>query len=647
MLKLLLLPFLCISLIHAEEFSLEDDLLSSLDEVSTIASKTKLNIDDMPAFVTILKGSNLELLGIQDLYEALSLVPGVEISMEGSGAYELIFRGVKEKGKVKLLIDGVAINNSYRGSIYYYHDFPVELIDRIEVMRGPGAIYYGSNAMSGVINVITKNAKEVNDNRLFLTGSSLPSYRGGLQYNYALGEKSRLSLDAYYLYSDARIESEADRTGQIGHSDESAQNFSVGLNYSSEHLSFLARFKQSQEGLAFGLGNAFESQDDQTGSINTSVLSQLQYNNQINESNHYSLSLGLNNYRQEIETRFLPTSSGDLIYKNSYAESSVFTEGTLNSSQFDHHSLVLGVRYEYAQARHNELNTYNENTPSIPFLPTETLIQPDAKRHIFSLYVNDSIELGEKVDVVGGLRWDNYSDFGHALSPRLGIIYRAIKEYNIKLLYSRAYRAPSWLELYATIPGISVGDPSLQAETSDTLELGNIYRPNNDQTLRLNLYVSQIDNLIVRDAALYQQSGKNYYYGAEAEWIASLGIHDDIKTTLSYVEAIDNNNSALPNIANLLANISYIHSFDFGIKSGTLLKYVSARSRAENDSRDALEGYALLDQSFSYTYKAVNLTASVKNIFDINYAYPAPANTYVNDYVREGRSYWLSGRLTF
>ena len=101
-----------------------------IEETTAIATRTRLNVDDVPAFVSILYHDELIKLGITDVYEALCLVPGVEPYMDASGARLLIFRGVMEKGKVKLLIDGIDINNTFRGSIYYYYDFPVELIQR-------------------------------------------------------------------------------------------------------------------------------------------------------------------------------------------------------------------------------------------------------------------------------------------------------------------------------------------------------------------------------------------------------------------------------------------------------------------------------------------------------------------------------------
>ncbi len=132
----------------------------------------------------------------------------MKLSIEPSGAKELIFRGVKEKGKIKLLVDGVTINNTYRGSIYYYLNFPIELIKRIEIIRGPGAILYGSNAVSGVVNIIIKKEGK----QIFSTLGSERYILGGFNSNYDLGE-SNITLNGYYQKEDKGIFTGPDRAG--------------------------------------------------------------------------------------------------------------------------------------------------------------------------------------------------------------------------------------------------------------------------------------------------------------------------------------------------------------------------------------------------------------------------------------------------
>ena len=176
-----LYPYLLIAplLFANENLDLENDFLNSLDEVSEIATKTKLNIDDTPSFVSVLNSEKLKKLGVNNVFEALNLVPGVQLKKESSGVPIVTFRGVTQKSEVKLMVDGVTINNSYRGSIYYYLDFPIEMIKRIEVIRGAGSILYGSGAISGVINIITNSADKSAKNNVFISTGTYSDYKGG------------------------------------------------------------------------------------------------------------------------------------------------------------------------------------------------------------------------------------------------------------------------------------------------------------------------------------------------------------------------------------------------------------------------------------------------------------------------------------
>ncbi|WOE72298.1 TonB-dependent receptor plug domain-containing protein [Hydrogenimonas thermophila] len=160
---LMILPFLHL---FAQEESFEE-LLETLQEVNQVATQSRLGIDKSPSMVTVLYGDKLEELHIETLTEALALVPGIEISMSNSGIKQIVMRGVKSpyRDKIKLMIDGVEVNNDFYDNQYYYLNFPVDLIDRIEIIRGPGSVLYGENAFIGVIDVITKIDRDGNESQ--------------------------------------------------------------------------------------------------------------------------------------------------------------------------------------------------------------------------------------------------------------------------------------------------------------------------------------------------------------------------------------------------------------------------------------------------------------------------------------------------
>ena len=139
------------------------NLMELFDNVTEIATKTKLNADYVPGMVTVLRGEDLEARGYQTVWEALELVNGIETSVSGTGLRQILIRGVGRtlgSGNIKFFLDGLPINSTFLAGAHQALEFPVELIDRIEVIRGPGSAIYGEFAFTGVINVITNKSGE-------------------------------------------------------------------------------------------------------------------------------------------------------------------------------------------------------------------------------------------------------------------------------------------------------------------------------------------------------------------------------------------------------------------------------------------------------------------------------------------------------
>jgi len=610
-----------------------------LRETSEIATKTRLNVDDMPALVTILYQEDLLKNGVDNIFEALSLVPGVEQSMEATGAKQLIFRGVKEKGKIKLMLDGIDINNTYRGSIYYYYDFPIELVKRIEVIRGPGSELYGSGAMSGVINIVTRSADALSGSQAFGSIDSYGQYRGGMLYSDNVNTW-HLAADGYYTKGNKGIDAGPDKSGSYGQSNEETRDYSLGVVAENPHLKLTARLKESQDGIAYGRSYYLESSHDRKGLINRTLFTEAQYNNVFASGLEYTVKAGYSSYAQELESRVLPAPGGDIISYVNYKEDKLYADGSLTFAMFDQHVLVGGVRFEDSQERYDTFRFYHEVAPEILLMPGTSVIQPDGARLVTSFYINDQYSFSDALECSVGLRWDIDSDADNPFSTRLGMVYRWNDRLSYKAIYSHAYRVPSWIELYVAVPGPFVAKNDLSSEQSDTVEFGTVYKTGLNSRLGFNVYYTWINDLIHYDPVTvsYTQDGENNYAGAELTWKYSFSENTDIDLNLSYVYGTDVDGNELPDIANWLGNITFSHTFAGGIVSDTRLRLVSGRDRAEGDTRSDLDGYGTVDQTLSYRYRNANFIVSLKNLFDEDVRYPAPADTYVDDYPRDGRT---------
>ena len=620
--------------------SFSDIFQTGLEETTDIATKTKLNVDDMPAFVTILYQEDLLRNGISTLFDALSLVPGVELFTESTGVHQVIFRGVKEKGKVKLMLDGIDISNTYRGSIYFYYDFPIELIKRIEVIRGPGSELYGSGAMSGVINIVTKISDSLGTSQLFGSIDTYGIYKSGMLYSQTINAW-HLGGDGYYTKGNKGIDAGPDKAGDFGQSNEDSQDYSLGMVAENNHLTLSLRLKQSQNGVAFGGKNYLEDNNEGNGLIVRTFFSEAAYKNTFFSGLEYNAKAGYSSYAQEIDSFVSPGPTGNFFSYGNYKEDNLYAEASLTVSRYTDHILTTGVRFEDIQEKYNIFSMYLEGNPQTSLIPSNTTIEPDGPRLVTSLYLNDQYAYNNSIDFSFGLRQDFDSDADNPLSSRLGMVYRQNSRLSYKALYSHAYRVPSWIEMYLAVPGPFTEKNNLSSEQSDTVELGAVYKKSLHYRLGGNIYCTWIHDLIEyhRSAhSTYSQGGKNRYLGAEITWKYNFSENTDIDTNMAYVYATDSDNNELPDIADWLANITFSHIFTNGLISTTRLQLISQRKRAQDDPRSALDGYAVVDQTLSYRYKKVNLIASVKNLFDTDVRYPAPADTYIDDYPRDGRT---------
>ncbi len=617
---LLTLSILTTLLFSQEEISFEEDFLQSLDEVSEIATKTKLNIDDTPSFVTVLHSEKLKEIGITNIFEALGQVPGVQLKREQSGVPVVIFRGVEQKGEVKLMIDGVTINNSYRGSIYHFLDFPIELVERIEVIRGAGSVLYGSNAISGVVNIITKSSQEEVQNSVFTSAGTYNSYKAGAILSSYVGN-IKVALDTYYQASDKTIKVGSNPSGQTGDSDRHLKDYSVGINLSDEHFSFLARLKKSSIGNAYGVFGKLDDDKNNFFNRNKALSTQLAYKNSISQNNKVNLQAGYSRYAQEVEALHPANKTIASLYK----EESYFSEVTLISNTLENNELLIGVRYESSNELQNDLTLDNIDIPN-------TIIGADFSRDITSLYVNDMYNVTSGFDISAGLRYDHYSDFGDSYSPNFGLVYRATEEIRLKALYSHAFRAPSWVEL--------TSNPDLEAEKADSIEAGVIYKQNQYNTLRVNFYASQIKDMITK-VGTYVQDSKNKFYGSELEYAYSPNNQTEINLLASYTQAKDENGDDLAGIANILASTALTYKLGSGFSFGSLLKYVSS------SKRDEIDEAIIFDQTVSYNYNNFTASLIIKDLFDKGTYYALPQNNYGTDFDDGGRSVFLNASMEF
>ncbi|MBU1216779.1 TonB-dependent receptor [bacterium] len=630
-------------------------LLEDLKDASEIATRTKLNMDKTPSVVSVLHADELKKLGMINLYEALESVPGIEISMGTAGAKQINMRGNKSiiRDKIKLMIDGMSVNSELAGTSYFYLDMPLELIERIEIIRGPASTLYGSFAHIGVINVITKSS--THEEGLFFTKMNSKNFKDVGFTQHLNTEKMKIALDGFFQdnKSSRSYGSYSLIPGQEFTSYENFTNKSLGLNiFDGENISLQARWLKVDTQNYFGYGNWPISKDPKALQT-TSFVSEFLYTPKLSNDLSMDFKVGYKQYEYEGDARYVPYSllptptypPYDLIGGGYYKEQGVYTDAAFKYSTANH-KILFGALLSYAK----EADTnYFKNDPTLGetlSIPVEN-IKKDISREQYALYLNDIYSFSDAWTLNLGGRYDYYSDADSSLVPKIALLYNYDELQSYKLIYQRSFRAPAWVELYGKdIPYF--GEPSLKSETIDTIELAYRYQPRLDNWMTLNLYYSEMQDFINRNAAFAFFNDKDIRsYGAEFEAKATFNT-TTFQGNYSYIHIEDEAGRALPFVATHLANLMLSKKFNRNWQTGAKLRYVGEKKRELADTRENLDAYVTYDHSLTYSYEACTFGVSVKNLFDKNIAYPSQlgtfpsSGTYMDDFPRDGRTFWLS-----
>lgn len=245
------------------------------------------------------------------------------------------------------------------------------------------------------------------------------------------------------------------------------------------------------------------------------------------------------------------------------------------------------------------------------------------------------------------------------LSKRAGLVYRASNTTILKLLYGSAFRVPSLVEGYGNGHiSLRAGDSRLKPEETDTYEMVGIYTPNLNHKFSLNLFYSQLKNIIDLEeidstATGYQNMKQRYAKGAEFEYFYRTAREHNFYLNGSYVYAqytVPSKNGAseidqsMPDISNVMLKAMYVYRPTEELSLGTAWRYFSQTKPNEgySGSKDISEMH-ILDQTATYRFSPNSeMRLTVKNLFDTEIRMPSYNYVTAGGVLREGRNYFLS-----
>ncbi|WP_276570554.1 TonB-dependent receptor plug domain-containing protein [Halochromatium salexigens] len=635
------------------------DLLSLLEQETELATRSGMNADYVPGMATILSGEDLLVRGVRNVGEALTLVPGISDGMEMSGERQILSRGVGfgyASGNIKILLDGVSMNSTLYATANPVLNIPIEQVERIEVIRGPGASVHGEYAFAGVVDVITRKSQR----KLHVQAMEGSGDRGGGGQWYWHDRERDLSVsfNVLGLDGDAGVDVAEDALYGIdrpelsnapGTSNESHRYRGLFADVTWGDVFAAVKILDDDYGDAFGINHFLPPEGDRLSSRQGYESLQLGGNLQLGERLRTQLRLeALRHNRDRNELYVAPAGylleNQPVYMSQDYRETRYLAAADLHWQPHPRHELFVGL-----EARHVQVDEATWDWPEA-FAIDVPWLDEDLSRRVLSVVVQDQIRIGERLNLTAALRFDEYSDVGMHLSPRLAAVWPINDEHILKLQYARAFRPPTFYEL--TYPG--EGTDEVRAGEIATYEFGYILKKPRWEG-RLILFQSDLSDSIVfgYDEEGYINSADVRLRGIEVEYTQRLLPALKLDANLSYVESVDLglDQQPLPGGTDLLGNLALLWQPIHAWTAALQLRYVGERARRPSDTRSPVDAYTLADLTLSYATSDRGLFAhiGVKNLTDADVRFPEQPSglggvdlVYRKDYPRPGRRWWLS-----
>lgn len=268
------------------------------------------------------------------------------------------------------------------------------------------------------------------------------------------------------------------------------------------------------------------------------------------------------------------------------------------------------------------------------------------------MYVQDTFSVANNWELTAGLRYDDFSDFGSTLNPRLALVWKTSDKLTSKLLYGSAFRAPTFSELGLNSPLLGLGNKDLQAETIDTYEIAWDYSASQNLHLALNLFMYQIEDKIGFPGGQIQYANYGEWQGRGIEIEARWKISNNAALLFNYAFQ-DGEDETGNEIADALrqsayARIDWMFAPNWFLDLNT--RWVADRPRASNDTRKAMDDYIVTDLTLRYKNlnHPWNVALGVRNLFDTDAREPTTVNIGVtNDLPLPATHYFAEVRYKF
>jgi iron complex outermembrane receptor protein len=629
----------------------------SIEELMNIpvygVSRFEQKQTEAPSFVTIITADTIRKHGYRNLSDILTGISSFVVSSDRNYSY-IGVRGFGRTGdynsRILILINYHRINENIYNSFDPGNGFPldVDVIDRVEVIRGPGSSLYGSDAFFGVVNIITKHGDHIGGVEASGSAGTFQTYKTRLTYGSSFnnGFDGLVSGSYFSTRGDDRLyysvfDDPATNNGIAEDNDrEKAHNLFAKFSYkgftlTGASVSRTKRIPTASFGLDFNASQN-ETADDQ-GYLD------LLYERNIGDDLKLLSRIYLDRYE----------------YKGSYLYSGILNKdiatGTwwggeiqVRTTFSGGHTIIAGA--DYVDNIKQDQENYDED-PSLLYINDSR----SSKR--WALFTQGDFWLSSNFHANLGIRHDHYSTFGNTTNPRASLLYSPWEQTTFKLVYGTAFRSPNTYEMFYAVPIYAQkGNPDLQPEKIRTWELIWEQGINNNLAITVSGFHSGITNLInqVEDPSdgqlVFINSEEVTSKGIELEFKGAWENGTRARVGYTYQESkYSENDCDLVNSPHHRATVNLIVPIpikDEKLFGGIEVQYTGRR---ETIGGDTLEGYLVTNLTLfgQKLLRGLDLSGSVYNLFDKTYSDPAGEEHEMDSIAHDGRSFMAKVTYTF
>lgn len=610
---------------NLQEFALEDMVVT--------ATRTESKMVDVPVNTTVISAEKIADRHYLDVADALKDVPGATVLDTGVGAGEkkVVLNG---DDRVLVLVDGKRVNFDMGAasgrSSYDLKMLPdVSLIERVEIIKGHGGALYGSDAVGGVVNIITKKMNH-SYGKVSMGFGSHQARDAKAMYTIKEGKTGVMVAASKYKQGYYKYKDVADKTTKRWNMDSDYENEKVSLKLAQEltdtsNLEFDYNYTKTDGNVPYGY--ATTQSDKKTNNFG------LKYDWLLNDKDAGYVQLYYNKYK------FLSYSTIEEKDKGFEVQQAVTTS--------DNNKLVVGASYRNAEASNDGRNyaaKYNE------------------KINNKAIFVSDQWEFTPSWTLDTGVRYDKHSTAGSKTTWSAGLNKKFDENSHAYFNWGQVFKAPTLDDLYYNASGM-YGNPNLKAEKGDTWTVGYGTRIADKTDVNISYFQSDLEDAIKwvyignskSEARNIDHQKKN---GIEISVNHELNNNWDLEASYTHVRVRNDNNdgngyvrdtSYLPNMYRF--GVRYhddLWNADLFLRGGSGADTSGYLYYGSYNQKYVDSNYVTLDMSVSYkASKDLSFYAKGYNLLNKAYAESAGAVNYAYSYPAQGRRFIIGAEYTF